>query len=60
MSKINHQRRAFLSKANSNLHKITQIQQRITLAYHTQLNRLCDWQNCAIKGTLTVVEEKAK
>ena len=56
---INDQGREFVNEVNSNLHRMTGTEQRMTSAYHPQANGLVERQNRSIKESLVkVLNEK--
>ena len=56
---INDQGREFVNEVNSNLHRMTGTEQRVTSAYHPQANGLVERQNRSIKESLVkVLNEK--
>ena len=58
---INDQGKEFVNEVSKNLHEMTGTEQRVTFAYHSQSNGLCERQNRTIKDSLVkVLEEKPK
>ena len=54
---INDQGREFVNEMCKELHKLTGVEQRVTSAYHPQVNGLVERQNRTIKHSLVNVLE---
>ena len=54
---INNQGREFVNEVCKQLHELTGVEQRVTSAYHSQVNGLVERQNRTIKNSLVKVLE---